>query len=485
MEEESPTGVERRGSRRWLRWLLILAVGLPLGLFALSNLLLGSRWARDWMAGKIQRRTTLDTTIEGASWSPWNGVNFRGVTLQQPAALKGTVSEPLVHIPRLRMFPVWQSALKGQVDIRSITLTSPRIVLPLEIVSYFATPAALPAVEVAPAGADPSIAAATPPPVPNPPSAPAVEPAGSAPAPEAGNPAASVAAPPSPVSPAPSPAPTDYIHLEDASFSLILAGNKTPIFEMTGIRGSIPVSGAAAESSLNVASTSALGTRVLEATAFPLHWQSPVITLPSFEARLGGLKTRFSCQLGMLVGLPFSLEAIAPTQPLEALTLPGNGVFKARSASANARFRGQLMSPSSWQAEVVTGATQPSFTLNNQETKFDQGQSITVLRGGTLSCLDARLVGDHVSFLGNATVLSNGKAAGVLRIVAPPETTISIVNQFFPGLQAPPAFSAMSTPQRAALDLEASGSLGDLQIRLGKNGPLAGPPKPPATATPQ
>ncbi|RYD29468.1 MAG: hypothetical protein EOP86_21680 [Verrucomicrobiaceae bacterium] len=101
-----------------------------------------------------------------------------------------------------------------------------------------------------------------------------------------------------------------------------------------------------------------------------------------------------------------------------------------------------------------------------------------------MSCVDARIVGDQLSLLGNATILSDGTAAGVLRIVAPPETTVSMVNRFFPGLQAPPAYSSMSTPQRVALDVEASGSIGDIRIRLGKNGPLAGQPKPPATATP-
>ena len=520
MEPPAPTGVGRRGSRRWLRWLFILAAGIPLVAFGLSNLALGSPWGRDWIADKIRRRTTLETTIGGASWSPWNGVNFRDVVLQQPAALKDVVAEPLVRIPHFRFYPVWKAIFRGQPDVRSITLDSPRIVLPLEIVSYLATPTAPPVVQMAPPDeplqplpdlpplaaspsepASPEVSALQQAPLADtirpagesPVTAPSPEPSPSgAPSPSPTHPPVAAgpsepsppAKPPLPKPPEPPTAPTDFIQLTDASFAVVLAGAKTPLVELGGIKGAVPVAGKAGTSSLHVGSIESLGNQILAAAEIPLAWQPPRLSAAPLEAEVGGLNTKFSITFALIPGIPFTLEAIAPTQPLEATALPGGGTFKAVSASANLRAQGQLIFPSTWQADLVTGAVKPSVILSNEETKFDQSQSITLLRGGTLSCIDARIVGDQLSFLGNATVFSDGRAAGVLRIVAPPETTVSIVNQFFPALQAPPAFSAMSTPQRAALDLEVSGNLGDLQIRLGKNGPLVGPPKPPAPATP-
>jgi len=531
MDEEAPTGVRRRGPRRWLRRLLILCIVLPPATFGLSNLALGSPWARKWLAGKIHSRTTLDTTIDGASWSPWNGVTFRGVTLLQPEPLRGAVDEPLVRIRQLRVLPVWQTVLTKEPALRDVSLTEPRIVLPVEILSFLAAPQPPPVAMNTPA-AEPS--AATPPPAhpdllagnhaveaphllpeisPNvsaapegsttrlspaapPPATPGAPPVTTATAgdPDTAPPAtpetpppssAPAASPPQAAQSVPGQFPTAYIRLEDASITLVLASAKASLLESSGITGKIPVAGDPAQSTLTIGSLSSLGNALLEkGTELTLGWKAPVITLEPKEEKIGGFNTRLACQLAVVPGIPIALSATVPDQPLPATPLPGGAIFQTPAASAELRFRGQLISPSTWQASLATAAKTPTVTAHGQETKFDGARSVTVLRDGALSCVDARIVGDHLSMLGNATVRSDGRTAGVLRIVAPPETTMSIVNQFFPGMQAPPAFSSMSTPQRVALDIEASGSLGDIQIRLGKNGPLVGQPKPPATATP-
>ncbi len=531
MDEEAPTGARRRGPRRWVRRILFLAVALPPAAFGLSNLALGSPWARTWLSRKIQSKTTLETSIAGASWSPWNGVTFRGVTMRQPEPLRELVGEPLVSIPQLRVRPVWRTVFSKEPDLRDLSLVSPRIVLPLEILSHLSTPAAPPVAMNPPAPethpplpADDLLAAAhtpeaatvapapeapaTTPPPPETADAPAIPPtpasAGEPPAP----PTTTVAAPPdqtpppstgvpsapdSPQArqePAPSPRvlppsfPTDFIHLENASFTLLLAGTGTNVLESSGITGKVPVAGDPAKSTLTIGSLRSFGNALMESRKVELVWRSPKITVTPFEEKVGGFNTRFSCQLAMFPGIPLAFSAAAPDQAVESLALPGGAMLKSAGASADFRFRGNLLFPATWEAAFSTNASKPTITSDGQVTRFDQARSITFLRGGALSVMDARIIGDQLSMLGNATILSNGSTAGVLRIVAPPETTIGIVNRFFPGLQAPPAFSSMSTPQRAALDIEASGSLGDIQIRLGKNGPLAGQPNPPATATP-
>lgn len=500
MDPEAPTGVERRGTRRWLRWLAAAIFLLPLAAFGLSNLALGSKWGRDWIAARIHARTTLDTTIGGASWSPWNGVTFRDIRLEQPAPLRAAIAAPLVRISRLRVVPVWQAALKGHPDIRSLTLDSPEIVLPLEIISHFAPP---PTIPPAAAPQPPPATAAVQQPSPTPenlPSAPPQPPSIPTPAPPPPTTAAIPSPAPAPAQPSPAPsqpAPpptdlppaesrsTDFIHLNNASFSLVLGGHPTPILETSGIEGSIPVAGKAAESSLLVSFVRFLGNDTIRDLRLPLQWSSPLITIPSTDTTISGLQSKIAAQFGMLSGLPAAFEISSPEQPGVPLALPGNHQFKPVSLAAIARCQGLLLSPASWQADFIASTANSVTTSPGHETRFDQGRIVTHLRGGTLSCVDARLTGDEISLLGNATVLSNGKAAGVLRIIAPPETTVSIVRQLFPGVTSPPAFSRMSTPQRSALDIEASGTLGNLDIRLGKNGPLVGQPAPPASATPQ
>lgn len=547
MDQEAPDGVTRRGSRRWLRRVLVLLVALPPALFGLSNLALATPWARNWISGKITLRTSLETSIEGASWSPWNGVTFRGVTMLQPEPLRSHMDEPLIRISRLRMRPVWKTFLSGDPDIRDISLVSPRVVLPLEIVSYLASASTPPVAMHPPADAGPGpippvapdvllAGGPTPghapdssppqspdanPPAPHIPSAPTTAPAHPPEAPSAVqetpvNPPPSAAVPPANPTPTPQPSPppatappashpapaatpekprppiaapalsfpTDFVQVEDASFALVLASMKTSILEGASISGKIPIAGDPGSSSLTLGSIKALGASILEKTAINFHWKSPVISITPLELDNGGFKTHTTCQLGMMPGIPVALTVDAPRQSIEPLEIPGNATLRADGATGRFIFRGQLLFPSTWQADFTTAADGIAVTADGQTNRFDMAHTFIALRGGSLSCVDARIVGDHLSLLGNGTILSNGSTAGVLRVVAPPETTTSLVRRFFPGLQAPPAFSSMSTPQRVALDIEAAGTLGDIQLRLGKNGPLVGTPQPPSPVTP-
>lgn len=544
MDDGAPTGIRRRGPRRWLRRTLILILISPPLAFGLSNLLLASPWACNWFAAKLSSRTTLETSIDSASWSPWNGLTFRGLTMLQPEPLRPMLEEPLVRIQQLRVLPIWKSLLKKQLEIQEVSLLSPEVVLPVEILSYLAEagpPSAavqppptdqvaqqppLPAEDLlaenllppqeplsnpgqfveppppsvpSPEAPAPPEMAAVPPPAPTSPAGPTTPPPAVEPqqADHVSPEPAEAAPPPSdtpktaetPRKPAPAPStpsiPTGFAHLENASFKLILASSKTPILGSSGIHGKIPIGGDPASSSITIGSLDLLGNQLLEkAMQLSLGWRFPVITMTPKEQKLGELNTRLTCQLAMAQGIPISLNIQAPEQPLANTPLPGSGSFSSPAVSGEFQFRGQLLFPATWQANLVIAAAAPSVDMNGQITKFDEAQSLTTLRSGALSCVDARIIGDHLSILGNATVLADGRTGGVVRIVAPPETTIGIVNQLFPGLTAPPAFSSMSTPQRVALDIEASGRLGDIQIRLGKNGPLIGQPKPPATLSP-
>ena len=443
------------------------------------------------MASKVRSRIPLDAEIGGATWSPWNGVTIRNIRLRQPEPLRATARKPLLTMARLHVVPVWTAWLKGVPEVREISLISPEVELPLELISHFAppaipppalarqdpalppgeggspgTPSAAPPVMLDLANAPPALAGGSPasPTLPSPPLQPPA--AGAEGGPETGP-----------------PQPTGFVHLRDASFSVTLGG-QTVLFDGRGISGSVPVAGGATETMLAFASISLPGAPPIKDLRFPLKWQAPVLALPLTDVTIAGLKAGFQMRCVPVGGIPLEFEMLAPEQIAEKLPLPGDGTFSSPSAGIAIRFRGLLVRPSTWQAECIAKTLKPEIYLGGRITRFDQGSAIAVLQAGTLSCPDARLVGDDLSLLGNATVHSDGRAAGVLRVVAPPETAMGIVRNLFPGTQAPPAFSAMSTPQRAALDLEAAGTLGDIRFRLGKNGPIVGPPAVPAATPP-
>ena len=57
-------------------------------------------------------------------------------------------------------------------------------------------------------------------------------------------------------------------------------------------------------------------------------------------------------------------------------------------------------------------------------------------------------------------------------MVAAPESVTAIAGRVFPTCPQPPALTPLSTPQRAAFDLEAFGNIRQVFLRLGREGPI-------------
>ncbi len=455
MDSEAPIGEIRRGSRRWRRVVLVL-LALPAIALLLGNLLLASPWGCRWIAGKIQGRTGLETRVAGASWSPWNGAALNGLEFLQPVALRPVVKDPLLKCASVRVTPVWRAWLRGRPEVRNIELDSPKILLPLEIISSLAGPP-LPAA-AAPA---PPVATITPPP-------PATPPVPPAPAPPPASPPAAVAAAPQ----APPPQPTGWLRLKNASFSIVHAGSRRTLLEFSDIHGSIPISGNPAESTVKAGGIVAFGKPVVTDLSANLAWSTPLLSLKPLDLVLGGYKLVFAAKIARFSGLPLQIEAQLPRQPLASFALPFSGNAAAGSIAANARFRGLLLAPASWQGDLLTEAVSPTLRIGGHDAKFDKASTVAVLRGGILSCVDARMIGDELSLLGNATLLADGRLAGAARIVASPESATAIANRTFPILQGAPSLTPLSTPQRSAFDVEAFGTISQIFLRLGKDGPV-------------
>jgi hypothetical protein len=268
------------------------------------------------------------------------------------------------------------------------------------------------------------------------------------------------------------PSPTGWVHLKNASFAILHATSRKTVLDISGASGSIPISGDPAQGTLRIGKASTFEQLFSPDLTANLDWTPPLLSLKPLETQVGAFKLILAGKIATFSGFPIQVEAQLPHQPLAAFDIPFGGQAAAEGIAANARFRGLLLAPATWQGDLVTEAISPSLRVVSHEAKFDKGSTITVLRGGVLSCVDARLIGDDLSLLGNATVLANGRIAAAARLVAPPDTVTSIANQMFPALQGKPSLTPLATPQRAAFDVEAFGSISQPFLRLGKDGPI-------------
>ena len=368
------------------------------------------------------------------------------------------IREPLARIHSVRVTPVWSAWLRGRLEIRSIELDTPRFVLPLELMSHLAGPSQPPP----PATAAPPVVATAPPPAVAPPTVPPTQPP----------PVAAVEAPKLPPQPAPPAQPTGWLRLNNASFAIVRAGSNHALLEISKTSGAIPISGATARSALTIGVVSALGNQVTSNLTTALDWTSPLLSLKPLDTAIGGYQFVLAAKIGALSGIPLQIEAQLPRQPLAAFKTPFNGQAAAEAVVANLRFRGLLLAPGTWQGDLVVEAVSPTLQVSGHETKFDKGGAVIILRGGLLSCVDARLIGDDLSVLGNVTLLADGRGAGVVRLVAAPESVAAIASRVFPNIPGAPSLTPLATPQRAAFDLEAFGTVRQPFLRLGKDGPI-------------
>lgn len=453
MNPEAPMRGNRRGFRRGY-WLILPA--LPIAALLLANLWLACPPARTWIATKIQHRAGgLECRVSGASISPWKGVSLQGVELLQPPPLRAALKDPLARIETIRLAPVWRSWLRGKPELQSIELDSPRLVIPMELLADLARSQA-PA--TTPAPAQPPVVAAAPP------VASATSPATAPATPTAPPASAEVPAVPLP--------PTGWLRLKNASFTLLSATSGKTRFEASGVTGSIPISGSSAKSKLRIHSMHLIDQEILTDLESSLEWNAPLLSASPLETNIHGVKLILAGKIALRSGLPLQIEAQVPRQSLASIQLPHDNFIAADAIGANARFRGILLAPGTWQCDLIAEAIAPSARFAGHDAKFDRGGAVIVLRGGMLSCVDARLIGDDLSLLGNATLLADGRAAAALRMVTQPDTANAIVNRVFPNIPQPPALTPMSTPQRAAFDLEAFGNIRQIFLRLGKDGPV-------------
>ena len=406
---------------------------------------------RSVLAARIQNIIHLETSIQGSSWSPWNGLTIYGLSIKQPAPLSKAISRPMLSVESIRVYPDWRALLKKQLVIRGIELQKPDLTIPIELLS-----------QIPSAPVDPTLAAKQPklaegqPPTGDTPATPRVTPA-----PHPAGPA--LAAKPEttpPSAPLVVTDPTAWITFSDARLSIVSAMSKEPLYRISSIHGALPISGKSAGSKLVLNGVSVLGNAIPGEVNIPVKWQAPVLSLGVIHAGALGIDCKLEAKIGLTPGIPFLIGGAIPKQEGREIVLSESLHAKLGSIAGEGRFQGYALAPGSWQGQCVMQSLLIDAVFAGNKASFNQGQALIVFQQGILRCIDARLVGDDLSLLGNGMALSDGRFASHLRIVAAPESLAAISRRI--QNDSPLQLTPLSTPQRAALDMRAFGFPGQV-----------------------
>jgi hypothetical protein len=449
--------------KRWRKWIGLAVVALvflgpPLA-FGVSNLLLMSPKGRSVLAARIQRVTRLETSIQGSTWSPWNGFTIYGLLIEQPAPLGKVISTPMLAVESIRIHPEWRALLDKQLVIRGIEVRKPDLKMPIELLSQIPVPPVDPALaakqprhsagEQPPTGYSPS-APHTIPPTPPRPQVPQVDPALAA---------KSDTSPPKP--PFIATDPTVWVTFRDARLSIVSTMKKEPLCRISKFHGALPIRGKSAGSELMVDGIRVLGNATPSAVRIPVKWQAPVLSLGVIDTVVLGIDCKLEAKIGLTPGLPFLIGGAIPKQEGKEIHLSETLRAKVGSMAGEGRFQGYALAPSSWQGQCMMQSLLVDAEFVGNKASFSHGQGVVIFQQGVLRCLDARLIGDDLSLLGNGMALSDGRFATHLRVVAAPDSLVAIsrrIQNESSALQLTP----LSTPQRAALDMRMFGFPGKI-----------------------
>lgn len=443
----------RRRIRKCCLALLGIAIICPLIAFGISNLYLLSPKGRALIAGKIGNRLHLEISVQGATWSPWNGITVYGIRIEQPGALRNAIGIPLLRVESLQVHPNWQALLKRELAIKGLEIVKPELHIPIELLSQI------------PQAADvPPLAAATPPPAAGP--TPGAIASNTAPSPSPAETASHVVEeqPPQPEAAAPQDkTPNVWINVRDGKLAIVSLMSPSPLFVAGGIDGGVAVSGKPAKSRVSVSQLSVLGQQAHGKINIPLNWSAPVLGAKMKGDETFGFDFLIEGHLALVQGIPFRIDASAPEQGDREIRFGGDAVARFGKVASQGRTEGYLQIPASWQGKWIARASIVDVEIAGHANRFDHGQALLLFQGGALRCIDARLTGDDATIIGNGMILSDGRMAANTRVVAAPETLAAVSRFIQPGTET--HLTPLSTPQRAALDLQVFGQPGNLHYK--------------------
>lgn len=453
--------MRKKGRKRKLGLALLgLAIFTLLAAFGVSNLFLLSPKGREFIERRIESRLRLESSVEGSTWSPWNGITIYGLRIGQPDGTSGPVATPLLSVQSIRLHPDWVALAGRRLEPKAIEILKPEITIPIELLSKIPRPEAKPAM----AADAPDLASLEPLRGDNPETqnAPGSQPAATQTPNDMG---LSEKAPDiTTISAAEAPNPTVWVNVREGRVTIKSQMSPTPLLKAMGINGSIPLGGKSAASLIHVTKIKGFGG--LPATEFtlPLKWSKLVLTTGIIGGEVAGLEYKVEGNIGLVPGLPFRIDALVPEQKESEFRFGSEIRAKTGTVMSQARLNGYLEIPSTWQGQCVAQATGVHASVGGRESRFDSGRALILFQNGTIRCLDARLLGEESSIIGNAMILADARIAANTRIVASPETLVEI-SRLTRSDRKTPQLTPLSTPQRAALDLQLFGHLGDIYYK--------------------
>jgi len=215
---------------------------------------------------------------------------------------------------------------------------------------------------------------------------------------------------------------TVWITISDARLQILSVAATRPLFEIRNIAGKIPMGGKSEGSKLRLGSVKSLGNTLSKAATIPLHWKENILRTDIIATDFSEITCDIQASMRLTRGLPFQIYALTKEQSEKKIEISESVDVTLGTVAGQGRFQGYLIAPGTWQGQCFAEALDIVGSFQGQENHFERGQMVVIFKDAILRCLDARLIGETMSILGNATMLKDGRAAAIARIVSEPDT---------------------------------------------------------------
>lgn len=448
-------------------WLLLI----PLLFFGLSNLWLTSSWGTGVVERKLKERTSMDWEVQGATWAPWSGITIEGATMLQPQELRAEMEEPLLEVQRINVKPYWGRLVRGEVKAREVTVDSPQLTVSVEMLAAL----------VSEVGESEPVA----PPKPKKPVTPpkVAKDKGSNKKSAQPNPKKTqqpkkkkeTAVAEERAQPARPPVrPVMHVVVKDAGLRVISISEGVDLLSASSIDLDVPLFGEDAKGVIRLGDLKLPGIQDIRDVEQEIVWKRPYLEIEEQSLDLGGVRIRCAAQLGLLRGIPFSLDLIIDPQQIDHIDLLGHFALdvKADKVAGRVRAGGVLIKPMSWQSSMLLLSERLSVIEKHggHQLHFDELSMPAIFQRGTFSWSSARVIGEDISFLGNGYVSLAGGITSVTRLVSSPELATLLHGAMIgSGLVSHRRWwEPLETPDRQYRDVYITGPLFNPNIDLGK-----------------
>ncbi len=447
------------GLRKWLKWLFLVLVILPILGWLCSNLWLVSPWGRDVLAGKLAQRSGLECNVGGAWWTPWGGVSIWGLDLRVDED-----EEPMVNLSEVNVQLYWQDLWKKKLNVEKIQVKQPDVVIDLDQVKEFLEKASVfpeghPELE----GQRPSVAS-------HPRSLevkPSPENSGETTQQQAPSGESEAVMKQQQSQQVTAKAKTSsrpcFIAMQDANFRIVQGGKE--LLKVEGVNLHVPLGDIETEGSLTVRELSALGQRIGTSMTLPTESQGSLVRIKPQKLHFYGLECNWGATWN-LRNRRFHIVMNLPQQSVQ-YTLENGVRAQIEACVGRAQLAGQLNQIGTWFGEASGVVRAVQVGDGTGQMMFEQGELISLFRNGQWMVPRFNLLSEDLSIMGNGFLESNGFLCGVLRLLGSPESATSLKSRLHPAVAIEEWWADYETPDRKYRDVYFEGELGQWSILEG------------------